>query len=46
MTFGRADAVMVQCWIFGLEMGAGASFAGLLKVLEDFPASYRPRAQA
>ena len=40
------DVVMVQCWLFGLEMCAGASFEGLLAVLEDWPVTYRPRATA
>ena len=41
------DVVMVQCWLFGLELCAGASFAAFLELLEEeWPSSYRPRAKA
>lgn len=38
---------MVQCWLFGLELCAGASFDAFLELLdEEWPSTYRPRAQA
>lgn len=42
-----ADVVMVQCWLFGLEMCAGASLEALCELLDaEWPESYRPRALA
>lgn len=41
------DVVMVQCWLFGLELCAGASFDAFMALLdEEWPTHYRPRAQA
>lgn len=41
------DVVMVQCWLFGLELCAGASFDAFLELLdEEWPDTYRPRALA
>jgi hypothetical protein len=41
------DVVMVQCWLFGLELCAGASFDAFLELLdEEWPDTYRPRACA
>ena len=41
------DVVMVQCWLFGLEMCAGASLTALCELLDaEWPESYRPRATA
>jgi hypothetical protein len=41
------DVVMVQCWLFGLELCAGASFDAFLELLdEEWPITYRPRAVA
>lgn len=40
------DVLMVQCWLFGLELCAGASFDAFLELLEEWPDSYRPRASA
>jgi hypothetical protein len=41
------DVVMVQCWLFGLELCAGGSVQELCKVLDAmWPASYRPHATA
>lgn len=38
---------MVQCWLFGLELCAGASFDDFLALLdEEWPDTYRPRARA
>lgn len=43
----RVDVVMVQCWLFGLELCAGASFEAFLELLdEEWPDAYRPRATA
>jgi hypothetical protein len=41
------DVVMVQCWLFGLELCCGASFDAFLELLhEEWPDTYRPRACA
>ena len=40
------DVVMVQCWLFGLELCAGASFDAFLALLEAWPVTYRPRVYA
>lgn len=41
------DVVMVQCWLFGLELCTGGSVQELCKVLDAmWPASYRPHATA
>jgi len=41
------DVVMVQCWLFGLELCAGASLERLCELLDaEWPESYRPRATA
>jgi hypothetical protein len=41
------DVVMVQCWLFGLELCAGASFEAFLELIdEEWPDTYRPRAKA
>jgi hypothetical protein len=41
------DVVMVQCWLFSLEMVNGGSLAVLLRLLDArWPAHYRPRATA
>lgn len=38
---------MIQCWIFGLELCAGASLEALCELLdEEWPEAYRPRALA
>lgn len=43
---GAVDVVMVQCWLFGLELSCGASFDAFLELLEEWPTTYRPRARA
>ena len=40
------DVVMVQCWLFALELRAGASYPRFLLLIDDFPRTYRPRARA
>jgi hypothetical protein len=40
------DVVMVQCWLFALELRGGASYSRFLLLIEDFPPGYRPRARA
>lgn len=40
------DLVMVQCWLFAMELGGGASYARFLHLIDDFPPTYRGRAQA
>jgi hypothetical protein len=41
------DVVMVQCWLFSLEMVNGGSLAVLVKLLDArWPAHYRPHATA
>ena len=40
------DVVMVQCWLFALELGGGASYQRFLVLIGDFPRTYRPRARA
>ena len=40
------DVLMVQCWLFGLELCAGASFDAFLELLEEWPVTYRPPACA
>jgi len=41
------DVVMVQCWLFSLEMATGGSIEVLVKLLDArWPAHYRPRASA
>jgi len=43
----RFDVVMVQCWLFGLELCAGASLEALVELLDaEWPVTYRPRASA
>jgi hypothetical protein len=43
----EVDIVMVQCWLFGLEMCAGASIDALCELLDaEWPATYRPSAKA
>ena len=46
MYVSPVDVVMIQCWLFGLELCAGADFGRFLELLEDWPATYRPRAAA
>lgn len=36
------DVMMVQCWLFGLELCAGASFDAFLELLDEWPIQYRP----
>lgn len=40
---GSVDVMMIQCWLFGLELCAGASFDAFLELLEEWPPTYRPR---
>jgi hypothetical protein len=41
------DVVMVQCWLFSLEMCAGASLVALCALLDaEWPVTYRPHARA
>jgi len=40
------DVVMVQCWLFALELGGGASYDRFLLLIDDFPPTYRARARA
>jgi len=43
----RNDRVLVQCWLFGLELCAGASLDALRRLLDaEWPESYRPQATA
>ncbi|MGE0399418.1 MAG: hypothetical protein AB7T06_22080 [Kofleriaceae bacterium] len=43
----KVDVVMVQCWLFGLELCAGASFEAFLELIdEEWPETYRARAKA
>jgi hypothetical protein len=45
--FPVIDVVMVQCWLFSLEMCNGGSLAVLVKLLDArWPVHYRPRATA
>ena len=46
MYVSPVDVVMIQCWLFGLELCAGADFGRFLELLEDWPVTYRPRAAA
>ncbi len=40
------DVMLVQCWIFGMELCSGASLAALCELLEEWPQTYRPSARA
>jgi len=41
------DVVMVQCWLFSLEMATGGSIEVLKKLLDArWPLHYRPHATA
>ena len=43
----RTDRVLVQCWLFGLELCAGASVDALCRLLDaEWPEGYRPQAMA
>jgi hypothetical protein len=46
-TWIMPDVVMIQLWLFGLELSAGGSLAALCALLDaEWPAGYRPHATA